>query len=531
MSPCSAQRASTPPPRSSHAVTTCASPSIAALHTASTGSPASAATGSGAPPRRAAAAGSAAEVEITALGVFFLPLPFLAAASFSAASSPSSSAAIASAAAAACAASAAAPASAVSRLACCRSSCAVAVCFCCSAHMSAVLPSVVCSEALALASSSACTIMVRPLIAALIRAVTPKESCRSTLAPRWRIIRTIASCPTAAAPVSSVTPLYSEQPASTPPPSSSHAATACASPSRAASQTPAGGPSTSGLESTNKVAAGFFIRDLPAACPIEAAAAALASASSVCRMRCSRSSCAVAVCFACSAIMSAVILFIWSEASALASSSACAIVVRSLIAATIRAVPPTAFCRLTLAPRCSSIRTIASCPPVRRAAAGAPQRGVGLGVEQHLHGRGTAIASSTHQDRHADGVLEVDARAALQQHPHHRVLPSRGGSHQQRPATFWAAHVHAAALVQPRSHGLRIAILRREPDASGRSLSRRPRVDQGRRRLLSHSCFHHLESSIDLWVDANCLRCTVEPGCNRLGAAGRGHGAKEDIDR
>eukprot|EP00964_Phaeocystis_antarctica_P024851 scaffold13926_cov58-Phaeocystis_antarctica.AAC.4 len=54
------------------------------------------------------------------------------------------------------------------------------------------------------------------------------------------------------------------------------------------------------------------------------------------------------------------------EASALASSSACTIVVWPRIAAPIRAVRPRELpelCRLTLAPRCSSIRTSASCPP------------------------------------------------------------------------------------------------------------------------------------------------------------------------
>eukprot|EP00964_Phaeocystis_antarctica_P082340 scaffold51626_cov73-Phaeocystis_antarctica.AAC.2 len=270
----SAQPASTPPPSSSHLATTCALSFLAAVHTVK-GSPSPKAAGSPSAVFLGALFTELGEDLVAARGgaalaFFFLPLPFLAAASFSAASSASSSTADALAAAVACAS-----ASAACRLVCCRSSCAVAVCFSRSAHMSAVLigpheaPPVVCSEASALASSSACTIVVRPLIAALIRAVTPKGPCRLMLAPRWRIIRTIASCPTAAAPVSSVTPSYSEQPASTPPPSSSHAATTCASPSRAASQTPAGGPSPSGLGSTNKVAAGFFIRDLPAACPID----------------------------------------------------------------------------------------------------------------------------------------------------------------------------------------------------------------------------------------------------------------------
>eukprot|EP00964_Phaeocystis_antarctica_P092368 scaffold59412_cov74-Phaeocystis_antarctica.AAC.2 len=52
-----------------------------------------------------------------------------------------------------------------------------------------------------------------------------------------------------------------------------------------------------------------------------------------------------------------------SEVSALASSSACTIVVSPRTAASIRAVNPRGSRRLTLAPRCSSIRNIASCPP------------------------------------------------------------------------------------------------------------------------------------------------------------------------
>ena len=65
-----------------------------------------------------------------------------------------------------------------------------------------------------------------------------------------------ASCPPSAAPISSVIPRYGLR-TSMQPPSSSHAATACVSPSFAASQTLVGGPSPAGLEST-KVAAGFF---------------------------------------------------------------------------------------------------------------------------------------------------------------------------------------------------------------------------------------------------------------------------------
>eukprot|EP00964_Phaeocystis_antarctica_P099296 scaffold65150_cov67-Phaeocystis_antarctica.AAC.8 len=55
-------------------------------------------------------------------------------------------------------------------------------------------------------------------------------------------------------------------------------------------------------------------------------------------------------------------LVVRSEASALASSSACTVVVRPLKAAPIRAVLPLEVCRLTLAPRCKSICTIAFCP-------------------------------------------------------------------------------------------------------------------------------------------------------------------------
>jgi hypothetical protein len=65
----------------------------------------------------------------------------------------------------------------------------------------------------------------------------------------------------------------------------------------------------------------------------------------------------------------------------------------------------------------------------RRVTVSCPQQGVGLGVEQRLHDRGVATESSVHQGGDAVGVLQVDARAALQQHPHHRLLPSRGGRH------------------------------------------------------------------------------------------------------
>eukprot|EP00964_Phaeocystis_antarctica_P099295 scaffold65150_cov67-Phaeocystis_antarctica.AAC.7 len=86
-----------------------------------------------------------------------------------------------------------------------------------------------------------------------------------------------------------------------------------------------------------------------------------------------------------------------------------------------------------------------------RDAAGSMHRGVGLGVEQRLHDRRTASGSSGHQGGEAVGALQVDARAPLQEHPHHRFLPSKGSRHQQRrAATPCAARVHAAALVQPR---------------------------------------------------------------------------------
>eukprot|EP00964_Phaeocystis_antarctica_P025903 scaffold14562_cov60-Phaeocystis_antarctica.AAC.5 len=91
--------------------------------------------------------------------------------SFSSASSASNSAA---------AAAALTSAVAVDRLACCRSTCAVAVCLWYSANMSAVLPSMLCSEASALASSINCTVEVWPLILACIKAVHPKLSCRLT---------------------------------------------------------------------------------------------------------------------------------------------------------------------------------------------------------------------------------------------------------------------------------------------------------------------------------------------------------------
>eukprot|EP00964_Phaeocystis_antarctica_P043345 scaffold24880_cov48-Phaeocystis_antarctica.AAC.1 len=114
----------------------------------------------------------------------------------------------------------------------------------------------------------------------------------------------------------------------------------------------------------------------------------------------------------------------------------------------------------------------------RRKAAGGLQRGVGLGVEQRLHACGAAIGSSVHQGGDSGGILQVDARAALQEHPHHRYLPSEGGRRQQRRGpVLCAACIHAAALVQPRSHNLRIALMRREPNASGQPLSRRPRIN------------------------------------------------------
>jgi hypothetical protein len=92
----------------------------------------------------------------------------------------------------------------------------------------------------------------------------------------------------------------------------------------------------------------------------------------------------------------------------------------------------------------------------RRAAVGGLHRGVSLGVEQRLHDRGVALESSTHQGGFAAAaLLQVDARAALQQHPRSRLVPSNGGRHQERQATaLCAARVHAAALVQPSSGGI-----------------------------------------------------------------------------
>eukprot|EP00964_Phaeocystis_antarctica_P034366 scaffold19539_cov81-Phaeocystis_antarctica.AAC.2 len=136
------------------------------------GSVSSAGAGLGALANEAAAVGSAVVVAGAAAfhrGFLFPgPLPVLTAASFSASTSSSSSVAAASAAAAACATEAAALASAstVSHLACCRSSCVIAVFFTgrcaspASAITSAVEPLLHCSEASALASSSACTIVV-----------------------------------------------------------------------------------------------------------------------------------------------------------------------------------------------------------------------------------------------------------------------------------------------------------------------------------------------------------------------------------
>eukprot|EP00964_Phaeocystis_antarctica_P031076 scaffold17587_cov91-Phaeocystis_antarctica.AAC.3 len=118
----------------------------------------------------------------------------------------------------------------------------------------------------------------------------------------------------------------------------------------------------------------------------------------------------------------------------------------------------------------------------RRPAGAVLQRGVGLGFEQRLHDRGVAIVSSGHQGGEMEaGFLQVDARAALQQHPHHRLLPSRGGRRQQRRvAILCAARIHAAALVQPRSHGLRTALVRCKKNGSGQ---RRRRVRHRRKRV------------------------------------------------
>eukprot|EP00964_Phaeocystis_antarctica_P075349 scaffold46479_cov69-Phaeocystis_antarctica.AAC.3 len=117
-----------------------------------------------------------------------------------------------------------------------------------------------------------------------------------------------------------------------------------------------------------------------------------------------------------------------------------------------------------------------------RAAGDVLQRGVGLGVEQRLHHCGMVFVSSAHQGGHAEGALQVDARAALQQHPHHSRVPSRGGPYQHRHVVqhhrlrpsigghfqqrcafvLCAARFHAPAPVQPRSHRLRIALARRD---------------------------------------------------------------------
>ena len=83
------------------------------------------------------------------------------------------------------------------------------------------------------------------------------------------------------------------------------------------------------------------------------------------------------------------------------------------------------------------------------------QQGVGLGVEQRPHDRKVALVSSAYQGGVAVGALQVDTRAALQQHLHHCIMPSLSGSHQQhRALVLCAARVHAAAVVQPRSHGV-----------------------------------------------------------------------------
>eukprot|EP00964_Phaeocystis_antarctica_P155285 scaffold124368_cov75-Phaeocystis_antarctica.AAC.2 len=109
------------------------------------------------------------------------------------------------------------------------------------------------------------------------------------------------------------------------------------------------------------------------------------------------------------------------------------------------------------------------------AAFGVLQRGVGVGVEQCLHDRGAAIASSKHQGGGAVGVLQVDARAALQQHPHHRLLSSCGGNYQKRRIiAFCATLIQAAALVQPCSHSLCIALARRVPHDFRQLRSRKP---------------------------------------------------------
>eukprot|EP00964_Phaeocystis_antarctica_P084129 scaffold52965_cov65-Phaeocystis_antarctica.AAC.1 len=358
--PCSAHRASTPPPSSSHAATTCASPACAALHTEfiratlhmPAGSASSNAAGLGA--TETTAVGSVAE---GAALTFFLPLPiFLAAAPFSAAPPTGGSAGAAGAASAAsCAADAAftvASVSASCRLACCRSSSTVAVCFFLWACTRAVLPSMARSEASALASSSTCTVAVWPLIAATIRAVEPVLlECRSMLAPCCSNTRTVAACPPVAAAISSVESSRSVQRASRNglrAPQSNNAAKSRPS-RRTASQISKG---SMPIAASATFRSACCLRSCAVAACFRASAAMFASPEST------------ASCMSCSAVASAVLPpSVCSQASASASSSTCTIAVWPPVAACTRAVAPSLSCRSTYAPRCSSIRTIASSPP------------------------------------------------------------------------------------------------------------------------------------------------------------------------
>ena len=80
----------------------------------------------------------------------------------------------------------------------------------------------------------------------------------------------------------------------------------------------------------------------------------------------------------------------------------------------------------------------------------------------------------------AEEVRQVDTRAALQQQSHRRILPSRGGRQQQRRAVaLCPARVHATALIQPRSHGMRIALVRRSKHICCQPLFRLDKVRQG----------------------------------------------------
>eukprot|EP00964_Phaeocystis_antarctica_P092325 scaffold59376_cov84-Phaeocystis_antarctica.AAC.2 len=245
----------------------------------------------------------------------------------------------------------------------------------------------VCSEASALASSSACTIVVWPTAAAFIRAVPPTVSCRLTLAPRCSSIRTTAFCPPSAAAITSVSSSRSAQRASTPPPPFSHVATTCASPLCAAMNMVPGSPASAAT------GLGTLADEADLAAAVEGATLAF---------------CFLPLPFVAAASFSAASSASSSVAAASDVAAACAAAAAALASAS--AACRSACCR-------------SSC---------AAARGVGLGVEQRLHSRGVAIVSSVHQGGDAEGVLQVDARAAPQQHPYYRLLPSPGSDHQQR---------------------------------------------------------------------------------------------------